>query len=210
MTTGTMQVRDGGGFGQNLAVENNGGVFTPHSAPEIAGAAVSAGNPMPVKLTDGTTAVVVSPQGSLAVAGLAAVGTAPTSPPLSVSGVDGGGLKRHILTDASGIQQVAIPAGVLQAGSTGTDYSANAMAVSGTPLLTIPATPTRAFVEVQNQSAAALQLVRDDGAGNNQTSILLAPGAAAGQQGGGWSSSTFKGRLRVYGAGGSQVAAYQD
>ena len=81
--------------------------------------------------------------------------------------------------------------------------------MSGTPLVTIPATAGRAYVEVQNQSANQLQLVRDDGNGNNVTSILLA-GTGAGQQGGGWSSSTFKGRVRVYGPAGSQIAAYQD
>jgi hypothetical protein len=52
-------------------------------------------------------------------------------------------------------------------------------------------------------------LVRDDGAGANVTSILLGPGGA-GQQGAGWSSSTFKGRIRVFGTAGSQVAAYQE
>lgn len=102
------------------------------------------------------------------------------------------------------------PLPVVQGGSTGTDFSVNAAAVSGAPLLTIPTTPGRAYVEVQNQSAATLQLVRDDGAGNNQTSILIAPGAGAGQQGGGWSSATFKGRVRVYGPVGSQISAYQD
>ena len=94
-------------------------------------------------------------------------------------------------------------------GSTGTDFSANPAAVSGTPLVTIPASSGRAYVEVQNQSANQLQLVRDDGAGNNVTTILLAS-TGAGQQGGGWSSSTFKGRVRVYGPAGSQIAAYQD
>lgn len=54
-----------------------------------------------------------------------------------------------------------------------------------------------------------MQVVRDDGAGSNVTSILLA-GIGANMQGGGWSSSTFKGRVRVYGASGAQVAAYQD
>lgn len=43
---------------------------------------------------------------SVAVSGAAAVGSAPTNPPLSVSGVDGGGLKRHILTDTGGVVQV--------------------------------------------------------------------------------------------------------
>ncbi len=103
---------------------------------------------------------------------------------------------------------------VNQAGSTGTDYSAtpSAVPVAGDVLVaTVPATATRAFVEVQNQSAGAVQVVRDDGAGNNQTTILLAAGSGAGTQGGGWSSATFKGRVRVYAATSTaQVAAYQD
>lgn len=100
---------------------------------------------------------------------------------------------------------------VLQAGSTGTDYSASAATVpTGTPLVTIPATAGRAFVEVQNQSVGNLQLVRDDGTGANQTTIIMAPAATAGGQGGGWSSATFKGRIRVFGAAGAQVAAYQE
>jgi hypothetical protein len=98
-------------------------------------------------------------------------------------------------------------------GTTGTDYSANAATIPISTfvlLATIPATSGRNYVEVQNQSAGTLQMVRDDGAGANQSTVLLAPGAGAGQQGGGWSSSTFKGRIRVYGASGAQVSAFQD
>lgn len=105
------------------------------------------------------------------------------------------------------------PCPTVQAGSTGTDFSANAATIpmSGFSLLaTIPATPGRAGVEIQNQSAGTLQVVRDDGAGANQTTILLGPGAGVGTQGGGWSSNTFKGRIRVYGAAGSQVSADQE
>lgn len=40
------------------------------------------------------------------VSGAAAAGSAPTSAPLSVSGVDAGGLKRHILTDTAGNQAI--------------------------------------------------------------------------------------------------------
>jgi len=110
--------------------------------------------------------------------------------------------------------QVAVngPLSVKRAGSTGTDYSANAATVpiAGYMLLqTIPATPGRAYVEVQNQSANTIQVVRDDGNGGNLTSILLT-GVGAGQQGAGTSSDTFKGRLRIYGPAGSQIAAYQD
>jgi len=99
------------------------------------------------------------------------------------------------------------------AGSTGTDYSINASTIpaSGLSILqTIAANASRLYVEVQNQSANTVQVVRDDGAGNNQTTILLASGGSAGAQGGGWSSNTFKGRVRIYGVTGSQIAAYQD
>jgi hypothetical protein len=155
---------------------------------------------------------VVSVQGvsggtALTVSGGGAVGSAPVGPPLSVSGVDTAGNKQHLLLDISGRQLI------VQAGGSGTDFSANsgaAAATAGNLLLTVPATAARAFVEVQNQSAATLSLVRDDGAGNNQTLILLAPGSGAGSQGAGWSSATFKGRVRVYGTAGAQVAAYQE
>lgn len=94
------------------------------------------------------------------------------------------------------------------------DYSANAAAVPivGLVLLaTVPVTGHRSVVEVQNQSAGTIQVVRDDGAGTAGTvsSILLA-GSGAGAQGGGWSSTTFKGRIRVYGASGAQVSAFQE
>lgn len=105
------------------------------------------------------------------------------------------------------------PQPVTSGGSTGTDYSANAATVpiaTYSLLTTIPATPSRNYCEVQNQSAATLQVVRDDGAGANVSSILLATGGGASVQGGGWSSTTFKGRVRVYGAAGAQVAAFQD
>lgn len=94
------------------------------------------------------------------------------------------------------------------------DFSVNAPAVpigGLTLLLTIPVTERRALVEVQNQSAATIQVVRDDGAGTTGTvSSILLSGAGAGSQGGGWSSATFKGRVRVYGAAGAQIAAYQE
>jgi hypothetical protein len=97
--------------------------------------------------------------------------------------------------------------------ATGTDYSANAAAVpiSGYVLLaTIPANQGRRSVEVDNQSAGAIQVVRDDGTGNNQSSVVLASGGAAGTQGGSWSSTTFLGRVLVYGPSGAQVAAFQE
>jgi len=126
----------------------------------------------------------------------------------------------HIWAKASAANSIAVitceAAGnsvVSQAGSTGTDSSVNAASIpaAGLSLLqTIAANPSRLAIEIQNQSSGLIQIVRDDGAGNNQTSILLSSGGAAGTQGGGWSSMSFKGRLRIYGSPGAQVSAYQD
>lgn len=79
---------------------------TLSTALKVGGADLSAANPAPVKLGDGTNAVQVTAQGSLVVSGQTAVGSAPVAPPLSVSGTDAGGLKRHLLTDATGALQV--------------------------------------------------------------------------------------------------------
>lgn len=94
----------------------------------------------------------------------------------------------------------------------GSDWSANAASIPivGFVLLsTVPVTQYRQFVEVQNQSAGTIQVVLDDGAGNQITSILLT-GVGANTQGGGWSSDTFTGRIRTYGATGSQVSIRQE
>lgn len=95
----------------------------------------------------------------------------------------------------------------------GSDFSANAATIPESTfvlLATIPVACGRNAVEVQNQSAGMIQVVRDDGAGNNQSTILLSPGSAANSQGGGWSSVTFKGRVRVYGVTGAQISAFQE
>ena len=93
-----------------------------------------------------------------------------------------------------------------------TDFSANAAAVPlpGLVLLaTIPANAARYACEVQNQSTATIQLVRDDGTAN-ASSIMLGAGATTGAQGAGWSSTTFKGRVRIYGAAGARVSVFQE
>ena len=62
------------------------------------------------------------------VSGSAAVGSAPTAPPLSVAGVDSAGLKRHILTGVNGAI-VTLPLSVQAATSlTATATNANATA----------------------------------------------------------------------------------
>jgi hypothetical protein len=107
------------------------------------------------------------------------------------------------------------PEPVIQAGGTPADFSSSAASVplSGgyTLLTTVPVNGNRAAIEVQNQSAGTIQVVRDDGsAGSGTVSSILLAGAGAGLPGGSWASTTFKGRLRIYGASGAQVSAFQE
>lgn len=98
---------------------------------------------------------------------------------------------------------------VVSAGGNNTDASANAPALLGTTLLTIAANAARKYVEIQNQSDVDIQVALDSGSGT-PTIIVLGNGGAAGLQGGGWSSTTFKGRVRVLSAAaGKQIAAYE-
>lgn len=60
------------------------------------------------KITDGTNNALVSSGGGLIVAGLTAIGQNPINNPISVSGIDNGGLIRDFLTDTSGRQQILI------------------------------------------------------------------------------------------------------
>jgi len=120
---------------------------------------------------------------------------------------------------------------VLQAGSSGTDNSLNkpslpnlgaAFAASGpyasyVLVGTINANPSRANIDVENNSGAQILVVRDDGTASsgsalsNASAFPLGGGAGTGSQGGSWSSSTFKGRLQIYAPSATaQVAVFQD
>lgn len=102
------------------------------------------------------------------------------------------------------------PTGYLKCGN---DDSANkpAVPITGYVLIaTVPAT-SRAAVEIDNQSTDLIEVVRDDGAGNNVSIVMLAGASVAGGQGGGWASQTFWGRIRVYAPSSTdQVAVYQE
>lgn len=93
-----------------------------------------------------------------AVAGSAAAGVAPTAPPLSVSGVDDGGLKRHLHTDDLGNLYVETRA--LRTVQTAT--IANGASVSGT--IDLMRTAIVGFVAPAAWTTAALNLeVSTDG-----------------------------------------------
>jgi len=154
--------------------------------------------------------------------------------PTSMPVLDGAGNRRDIAQEeaASGIRTpryapevggkavgsdnplpVEFPDGVTTkpAGGTGYDYSANGLTTpAGILLATVPANDSRLHVEVQNQSAADVTLVRDDGANGQRSVIVLATGGAVGAQGGGWASSTFRGRVRVYGPTDSRISVMED
>ena len=115
-------------------------------------------------------------------------------------------------------------------GSTGLDFSANPPALptvgsvwpnSGpyanyALLATVQASATRALIDVENTSGVQVAILRDDGAAKsgaaptNASVFALTPGTGAGSQGGSWTSTTFKGRIQVYGIAGSQVTIMVD
>lgn len=101
------------GTGTNLHTVVDSGTIALGAGSAIVGS---------VKLTDGTNTAVVNSNGSVTVAGVSAVGSAPVNPPIAVSGVDGGGLKRHLLTDTSGRLEIdtaqSLPLPALAATST--------------------------------------------------------------------------------------------
>ena len=119
----------------------------------------------------------------------------------------------------------------LPSGSTGLDFSANKPALpnigvnfggsgpyaSYALIATIPASPTRSSIDIENTSGAQIAVLRDDGtaAGGaapvNASVFALAGGGTAGAQGASWNSSTFKGRIQVFApSAGAQVAIFTD
>jgi len=114
-------------------------------------------------------------------------------------------------------------------GSAGTDSSANAPTwpviganfsgsapapfTSWVLLKTVALNQTRSKITVDNQSDTAILCLRDDGTaatGNapvNATGFTLNPKPSAGPEGGHFESTTFRGRLQVFGASSSQFVA---
>ena len=99
----------------------------------------------PALRTGATPVTMASDQPAINVGGTAPTGTAPAANPISVSGIDGGGLKRHLLTDTAGrleidtIQSLPLPAGASTlAAQTQLDTDLNAFkAANHTDLLAV-------------------------------------------------------------------------
>ena len=79
--------------------------------------------------SDKLTIIYDDPSAGQLVSGAAPVGSAPTLNPVSVSGVDGGGLKRHLLTDTAGrlqvdtVQSLPLPSGASTSANQATSNS---------------------------------------------------------------------------------------
>ena len=98
-------------------------------------------------LSSGGNTLAIGTSGNIVVSGASAVGTTPTLNPVGVAGVDAGGLKRNLLTDAVGrleidtVQSLPLPAGA----------STSALQTSGNASLTTIATN----IPPQGQALAA-------------------------------------------------------
>ncbi len=158
------------------------------------------GNPLPLPTgaaTQTTLASILTTLGSPMQASGGSVGVSGTLPAFATTPTFNCGTGCYPTTQPT-----------IGAGSTGTDSSANAVSIPSdstfVTLATIAVNASRALVGVQNQSGATIQLVRDNGSESNQTSIFLNGPFGT------WTSSTFKGRVTIYGPSGASVAAYQD
>ncbi|HEX7906698.1 MAG TPA: hypothetical protein VF534_01215 [Paraburkholderia sp.] len=116
---------------------------------------------------------------------------------------------------------------VVSAGTVGTDYSVNKPTIPNVGAVfgnsgpyanyvliqTVPASPTRNNVDIENTSGGQIVVVRDDGtaatgaAPTNASVFPLGGGASVGAQGGSWSSQTFKGRLQIYAPASTAIVA---
>jgi len=116
-----------------------------------------------VKITDDTNVAGVDAQNHQYVAGKSATGVAPSSNPVSISGVDGGGLKRIILLDTAGRPQENIAQWI---GSTAPTVGQKGMASS------IPVTMAN------DQTAIPVNIVGSSDVANLATDYLKTSGGS--------------------------------
>ena len=115
----------------------------PLSSANVAVAAFDNGSGVPQTVT---------PANPLPVSGSAAVGSAPTAPPLSVSGVDGSGNKQHIKVDTAG--NVNIVGAANRTATTSTITSGTSV----TPTIDLLGTSLVGFIMPAAWTAAALNI----------------------------------------------------
>ena len=117
-----------------------------------------------VAIAQGGNTALVSSGGALIVAGLAAVGTALVNNPISISGVDGGGLKRSFLTDASGrleinaVQSLPAPSGRTPRGFVRNVYSVTPVTTAAYVQLFASTSGAVALMEIFDSSGQTLKI----------------------------------------------------
>jgi len=144
-----------------------GPFYMPPSSP----AGVTVGNEVEFKNDSGN---------SISVSGAAAVGSVPINPPLSVSGVDSGGLKRHIATNTLG--NVLTVSAALRATVTATIAAAGSV----TPSIDLTSTALLGFITSAAWTPAALNIEVSVDNTTWVTSVIGSDSTAAGS----WSSIT--------------------
>jgi hypothetical protein len=181
----------------------------------------------PVDLSGNLLGTLTNPQAVEFGTGVLLPGFA--TPPTVNLGTIGPGATQATLAQVLAALGSPLQAGgsVGSAGSTGTDASANKPALPNVGanfagagpfasyflVATVPASPTRNNVDVENTSGAQIAIVRDDGTASggaapvNASVFSLGGGAGAGAQGGAWSSTTFKGRLQIYAPSSGAIVA---
>jgi hypothetical protein len=109
----------------------------------------------------------------LAVGGVAAAGVAPSGNPVSVSGVDGGNLKRHVKTDTSGNLQVGLVTTLNEANDSVTGHVGGYSKVA-TLTITRPAntSPYLAGDEIADVAGTAAQRTFAAARVNNGTGVI--------------------------------------
>lgn len=85
--------------------------------------------------------------GTVTASGASAVGMPPSLPPVYIGGIDGGGLKRGILTDTTGAQITSRASGTLNTGQ---------VAVGPSATLVLAANPSRRRLVITNTSTVAV------------------------------------------------------
>ena len=95
----------------------------------------------------------------------------------------------------------------------GNNFASGGIFPSWVLLTTVPANQSRHKVSVDNQSNDQILCLRDDGTAAtgslpvNPTGFTLNPKVSAGPEGGHFESTTFRGRLQIFGVSASQFVA---
>lgn len=166
-------------------------------------------NQLPASLGQKTAAnsesvVLASDQTAITVTGQVQVGSAPVNPPLSVSGVDSGGLKRHILTGTDGTVKTdssatTQPVSVTKGPTGAANFANGQVAASTTAATLVAARATRRSVAIKNTSTT-ITVYYGAATVTNANGVELKPGESQ--------SIDTTALIQVIAASGTPVVAY--